>query len=180
MESSQLWSKTASDSLEGLNETDHTQFIQYDLGNLPYNERALFTESALRKIWQRNEKHTMDTFIVIDEAHNLVPAHTENIWQQRTMEWINRIAAEGRKYGLKLLVVSQRPSKIHANTLDNCQNFFILKLMNRDDLEHLSRLSSDVSISLLSRISTLQPHEALLFGRICNPVMARVGRRRLR
>jgi hypothetical protein len=178
MAGSSLWSTGAGDSLEVLEDKTRPAFIQFDLGRMPFSERALFTESALSRLWQRNEANNLPTLIVIDEAHNVAPA-TPEPWQRRTLEWVNRISGEGRKYGLFLIVVSQRPAKIHSNTLDNCSNYALLRLQNQDDLDSLSRRTQEVSPALLSRVVTFRPHQALVFGSASSPAIIRTGRRRL-
>ncbi len=174
-----LWSQTGQDSLDVLTASAPPRLIQFDLGSLPFRDRALFSECAFRILWKRNTTHCSHTFIVIDEAHNLCPTRAEYGWQQNTIEWVNRIAAEGRKYGLYLIVVSQRPANIHPNTFDNCRNFLVLRLQNREDIERLSRATVQLSGSLLSRVAVLQPHEAIVFGDASIPAVIRIGRRRM-
>lgn len=177
---SQFWSNNHDDSLGILTQNGDLRFIQFDLGNMPYTERALFIEVALGIIWERNEKQKTHTFVVIDEAHNVVPTLASDQFQERSRNMVNRFSAEGRKFGLFLFLVSQRPSKIHPNTLDNCQNYFVLRIQNRDDLEFLHRASSEVSSHILSRVSNLHPHSVLAWGKIGPPVFLRTGRRKMK
>jgi uncharacterized protein len=174
-----LWCTGTSDSLELLERTPRPSFIQFDLGKMPFSDRALFTECALRRLWERNESNRIKTVLVIDEAHNVAPS-TPEAWQNKTLEWVNRVSGEGRKYGLFLIVVSQRPAKIHGNTLDNCSNYFVLRLQNKDDLDSLSTSTQEVSPSLLSRVSAFKQHEALVFGGAMHPAIVRTGRRVMR
>ncbi|MFI5397948.1 MAG: ATP-binding protein [Candidatus Binatia bacterium] len=175
-----VWAPSPKDSLDVLTASQVPRLVQFDLGALPFSDRALFAECALRLLWQRNSSTlSPHTFVVIDEAHNLCPARAEYTWQRNTLEWVNRFAGEGRKYRLHLIVVSQRPAKLHPSTLDNCRNYVVLRLQNRDDIDRLSRSTVHVSPSLLSRVGVLAPHEALIFGEFSPPVIARTGRRRM-
>lgn len=180
MKDAPIWSSEVSDSLDLLRSPEDSQFIEYNLGGLRFSHRAILAEAVLRTLWERNEKTRHPTFIIIDEAHNLAPAVPEEPWQKRTLEWINRISGEGRKYGLYLVLVSQRPAKIHANALDNCKNFFVLKLQNQDDLQALSKSTMDVSAQLISRAATFRRHEALIYGDLGPPAIISTGRRRMR
>ena len=159
------WVTAAKDSVEPILDTTRgLRFIQYNLGSMAFSKRATVAEAVLSALWERNEKSRRTTFVVIDEAHNLAPAVAEQPWQARTLDWVNRISGEGRKYGLFLILVSQRPAKIHSNTLDNCRNFMILRLDNRDDIEALARRTADVSENFLGRVATFRAYEALVYG----------------
>lgn len=178
--SSPVWSAGPTDSLTELETTTGARLIQFDLGRLPFLDRSVVAENALRVLWERNQHDRHPTLVVVDEAHNLCPAVATAAWQARTADWINRFAAEGRKYGLHLLIASQRPAKIHPNTLDNCRNFCVMRLQNRDDVETLQKNTLEVSPALLASVSTLPRYEGLIFGDASSPVFVRVGRRRMK
>ena len=159
------WTGTAKDAVDTiLDDSRALRFIQYNLGGMAFSRRATIAEAVLSALWERNEKSRRTTFVVIDEAHNLAPAVADQPWQARTLDWVNRISGEGRKYGLFLILVSQRPAKIHSNTLDNCRNFMLMRLDNRDDIEALARRTTDVSENLLGRVATFRAYEALVYG----------------
>ena len=181
LERSHIWSSSVPDSIEALIAGLGIRFLQFDLGRLPFRERAVFASAALKVLWERQERQETGraTFVVLDEAHHLAPEAPKSTWQEETAEWVNRIAGEGRKYGLYLLLASQRPAKIHANTLDNCQNFFLLRLQNRDDLDRLARSTAQVAASLIDGVASLRRHEALILGDVTAPVVVRIGRRRV-
>jgi DNA helicase HerA-like ATPase len=175
-----VWADSAGDSLDVLRQETIPRILEFNLGRLrSFADRALFAGQTLQELWRRNEDRREPTFVVVDEAHHVAPALAEFPWQKTTVEWINRFAGEGRKYGLFLILASQRPAKIHSNTLDNCSNHIIMRLQNQDDLDSLSRGTAVVSMELLSRASAFRPHEALVFGRMTAPAVVRVGRRRM-
>ena len=172
-----IWTANLVDSLDCLKEPSLARFIQFDLGHLPYPSRSMFSERIFQFLWDRNEAKPYPTFIVVDEAHNLAPTMISHYWQSGTLEWLNRIAGEGRKYGLYLLLASQRPAKIHSNTLDNCRNFFLLNMQNQDDLETIARRTTVVSRSLINRIAFFNKGQTLIFGDTTPPVIINAGRR---
>jgi DNA helicase HerA-like ATPase len=99
-----------------------------------------------RKQWDQavSSKEKVDrnpTFIVIDEAHNFVPnQEPKDPLARRISGAIQRIAAEGRKYGLHLLLVTQRPQKIREGLLWECENLCLLRLQSPADLRFAKRI----------------------------------------
>jgi hypothetical protein len=107
------------------------------------------------------------TFIIIDEAHNLVPngaPDPEIFWQLQCQRVINKIAAEGRKFKIFLFLISQSPSKIHPNTLSQCANLIIMRLTTRQDIRTISDLRTDLPQELLNRVATFGQGQALFLG----------------
>lgn len=160
-------------------ETHHNNLIQLDLGELKSEERGILVLKALQVLWDRNVKDSKQTFIVIDEAHNVVPSEPENLWQQLSSNMVNQIAGEGRKYGLHLVLVSQSPSKIHQNTLTQCENIIVMKITNTRELEVIKDAFGIQSEELLDSVTRFSRGRALIVGPISPcPVMIRIGRRR--
>ena len=77
---------------------------------------------------------------------------------------IERIAKEGRKYGLNLMVVSQRPSEVSETIFSQCNNFIVLKLTNINDQSCIKNLLPDNSSSLVDVLPTLASGECLVVG----------------
>jgi len=102
---------------------------------------------ALKKSSRDDER--VPTFIVVDEAHNLLPFHAETPTQSWLRERFRRVAAEGRKFGLFLILVSQRPDKLDTIVLSECENKAVMKLGSR------SVLSKTVEILGLGDISKM-------------------------
>lgn len=160
---------------------DDSSCIIIDLGELQPDERGMLALTALERIWNRNEGATerTPTFIVIDEAHNIVPSEPEDSWQHLSSKMVNRIAGEGRKYGLFLILVSQSPSKIHQSALSQCDNIIIMKIMNTHDLDAIELAFGVKSKELLRSVSSFSKGDALIIGSITPcPVVLRIGRRR--
>jgi hypothetical protein len=94
----------------------------------------------------QNLKHT---FILIDEAQNYAPDDTSDPHEKMLGELIHAIAAEGRKYGLHVILATQRPNKIKRGLLGECDNAIIMKMNSRSDLEHLAREMRILDVKLL-------------------------------
>lgn len=74
------------------------------------------------------------TFIVIDEAHNFAPAHTDDPLRRRVSDRILQIASEGRKYGLYLILATQRPTKLNPELVPECENSCVLRVQSEREL----------------------------------------------
>ena len=89
-----------------------------------------------------------------------------------------RIAGEGRKFGLHLLVSTQRPQKLHDDVLSQCDNLLLMRMNSLADLGYVGDVFSFVPRSLLDRSPSFAQGEALAAGAIApHPALFRVGRR---
>ncbi|NMM92309.1 ATPase [Rhodococcus sp. SRB_17] len=102
--------------------------------------------------------------IVCDEAHSYLPSHQTGVREQRALDAFERIAKEGRKYGISLLVVSQRPSDVSRTILSQCNNFIVLRLTNDQDQNVVSRLLPDNVTGFVSSLPLLDVGECILVG----------------
>jgi GTPase SAR1 family protein len=91
-----------------------------------WNRAARNWQTAIDNPKARDSR--VPTFIVIDEAHNVVPSEPRDHSEKALREQIRRIAAEGRKFGLYLILVSQRPDKLDPYVVSECENRVIMKL----------------------------------------------------
>lgn len=101
--------------------------------------------------------------IVCEEAHNYIPKNGGAEYNA-SKHSIERIAKEGRKYGLNLMVVSQRPSEVSETILSQCNNFIVLKLTNANDQNYIKKLLPDNNSSLVDTLPTLTAGECLVVG----------------
>ncbi len=101
--------------------------------------------------------------LVCEEAHNYIPKNggAEYYASKHSIE---RIAKEGRKYGLNLMVVSQRPSEVSETIFSQCNNFIVLKLTNINDQNCIKNLLPDNNASLVDVLPTLSAGECLVVG----------------
>ncbi|WP_081615151.1 ATP-binding protein [Dietzia sp. UCD-THP] len=113
--------------------------------------------------WTEEQKRTPITF-VCDEAHLYLPAGVADVAELRALDSFERIAKEGRKYGISLLVVSQRPSDVSRTVLSQCNNFIALRMTNDQDQAVVKRLMPDTMDSLTASLPLLDVGEAILLG----------------
>ena len=104
--------------------------------------------------------------IVLEEAHNYVRPRRqiEDRGLAISREAFERIAKEGRKFGLSLIVASQRPSEISPTVLSQCANFIMHRLQNPDDIEHFRSIVPSQSRRLLDQATVLGAGEAIVLG----------------
>ena len=103
--------------------------------------------------------------LVCDEAHIYLPEKEgKNPIEQRAIENFEKIAKEGRKYGVALLVVSQRPSDVSSTILSQCNNIVALRLTNGNDQATVRRLMPESLEGLMDTLPILDIGEALVVG----------------
>lgn len=116
------------------------------------------------QFWMQPEKRTPFVF-VCDEAHLYLPVRDDaDAVEKQALYSFERIAKEGRKYGVSLLVVSQRPSDVSRTILSQCNNFLILRLTNDQDQNVVRHLMPDSMAGVLDGLPLLDTGEAVLLG----------------
>ena len=154
----------------GLNGTVKDNNIRViDISGLPNEVAGLLTAIIARilfqyKLWQNKEERKKDPLLLVcEEAHRYVPNHGEAQYKE-AQSAIRRVAKEGRKYGIGLMLVSQRPSDVESTVLSQCNSWIILRLTNSNDQNHVSSFLPD-SLSGLTRIlPSLTRREAVFVG----------------
>lgn len=116
------------------------------------------------QFWMEPVKRTPLAFFC-DEAHLYLPVKDDaDSVQKQALESFERIAKEGRKYGVSLIVISQRPSDVSRTILSQCNNFLILRLNNDRDQSVVRRLVPESLSSLTDTLPLLDTGEAILLG----------------
>ena len=140
-----------------------------DLSGVP-NEIAGLSSAVIArtlfnlKVWQNADERNQDpVLLVCEEAHRYVPNRGEAQYEA-AQEAIRRIAKEGRKYGLGLLLVSQRPSEVEATVLSQCNSWIVLRITNDADREHVRSILPDSMAGLTKMLSGLRRQEAIFVG----------------
>jgi uncharacterized protein len=150
-----------------LNNEKHLRII--DISGLPNEVAGPLTALIARllfqyKLWQTKEERRTDPILfVCEEAHRYVPNHGEAQYKE-AQEAVRRIAKEGRKYGIGLMLVSQRPSDVESTVLSQCNSWLILRLTNSNDQQHVAKFLPDSLAGLTSMLSALTRREALFVG----------------
>jgi DNA helicase HerA-like ATPase len=140
-----------------------------DISGLPNEVAGPLTALIARllfqyKLWQTREEREKDPLLFIcEEAHRYVPNHGEAQYKE-AQEAVRRIAKEGRKYGVGLMLVSQRPSDVEATVLSQCNSWIILRLTNSTDQEHVSKFLPDSLVGLTKMLPSLTRREAIFVG----------------
>lgn len=101
--------------------------------------------------------------IVCEEAHNYIPQR-DDVAYRASRKSLERIAKEGRKYGLSLMVVSQRPSEVSETIFAQCNNFIALRLTNNADQNYVKRLFPDNSSGITDILPNLASGECVIVG----------------
>lgn len=135
-----------------------------DLGGFTRIEEQLSVALAvLDDLWARREERR-PVLLVIDEAHNLCAPDMESQLGQAVRNRVIQIAAEGRKFGLWLLLSTQRPSKVHHGIVSQCDNLTLMRMNSPGDLEELADIFGFVPREMLGQSARFRQGEALLAG----------------
>lgn len=129
----------------------------------------------LRECAKAEARFTDPWVVVLEEAHNYVKPRRQDETRgvEVSRETFERIAKEGRKFGLSLIVASQRPSDVSPTVFSQCANFITHRLQNPDDIEHFRKIVPSQSRRLLDQITILGAGEGVVVGSAFN-VPARV------
>lgn len=167
--------------LIGYEYTKENNITIIDLSSIPFEivsivvsitSRLLFDFSYLKtKLLKENDTPFM---VVYEEAHKYIPKNNESRFRNTRIA-VERIAKEGRKYGLSAMIVSQRPSELSSTVFSQCTNFIIMRLTNPDDQSYVKRLLPEASIGFGDELSSLEQREALLVGdAFTTPIVAKI------
>jgi DNA helicase HerA-like ATPase len=102
--------------------------------------------------------------VVIEEAHVFVPKDEDT----ETKYFASKVAREGRKFGVGLVIVSQRPRGIDANILSQMGSLAVMRMVQPDDQMHVSAASESLSRDLVDQLTSLNPGEAIFAGQWVN------------
>ena len=172
-----VWAREQAGSVLDAVHDQGVRCVVIDLGSLPTREeQSLVAAAVLGDLWRRQERRPV--LVVIDEAHNVCPAEPPDRLVAVAAEHAIRIAAEGRKFGLYLLVSTQRPQKIAGNVLSQADNLVLMRLNSLADAAFAEAAFSFVPPTLIERSVIFRQGEALIAGRISpQPALLRFGAR---
>jgi uncharacterized protein len=147
----------------------NSQIKVIDFSEVPSDILPVIVGLVARIIFQvqfwtdRNKRKPMA--LICDEAHMYLPKKDgKNPVEQRAIENFEKIAKEGRKYGVALLVISQRPSDVSPTILSQCNNVIALRLTNGDDQATVRKLMPESLEGLMDTLPILDIGEALVVG----------------
>ena len=140
-------------------------------------ERIAVAVAVLEHLWAQR-KRRRPLLLVVDEAHDVCPAEPADPLQRLAVELFTRIAGEGRKYGIHLLLASQRPDKLPENVLSQCDNLLLMRVNSAGDRAALAARFGFAPPELVELAGSFGLGESLLAGRISpDPQLARTGAR---
>ncbi len=153
---------------------DQSNVTIIDLSAIPFEVLSIVVSLLSRIIFDfafhyskirhtTGEVNDIPFMLVCEEAHNYIPK-TGGAEYASSRHSIERIAKEGRKYGLTLMVVSQRPSEVSETVFSQCNNFVVLKLTNVNDQSYIKNLLPDNNATLVDILPTLSAGECLVVG----------------
>ena len=164
-------------SLKDILKPEHVSVI--DLSGLSDRSMDYIVAKLLRDIYRevRNGNWPYPVFLFIEEAHKFIPSSKKTY----SSEIINTLAAEGRKFGIFLVLISQRPFKVNSDSLSQCNSQIIMKITNPKDQSAVQDASERLSHDLMQDLPGLNVGEGIIVGEMTRvPVMVRVRRRRTR
>ena len=174
-----VWSAGDAGSVQDLVAAGGPRAVVVDLGSLASpGEKAIAGESVLAALWRRRADRE-PILIVIDEAHNVCPREPADPVAELATEHAARIAAEGRKFGLYLLVSTQRPQRVNELVVSQCDNLVLMRMASTGDLDWVARTLSYAPRPLLEGATGFGQGQALVAGKIAShhPALVRFGPR---
>lgn len=142
------------------------QIINFNLNNV--EERfvkvltKIYTRIFFNYVTNLKERASFPIHVILEEAHRYVQNDTDI--EVLGYNIFDRIAKEGRKYGLLLGFITQRPSELSTTALSQCSNFISFKIFHPSDINIISNISSNVSEETIEKIKNLLPGTAIVFG----------------
>jgi len=162
----------------GYDKSSKSNITIIDLSGIPFEVLSITVSLISRLIFEygyfykryrqsvnHNEKINNDIPILLtfEEAHKYVPKSDLSKYRS-SQKAIERIAKEGRKYGVTLMLASQRPSEISETIFSQCNNFVVMRLTNPNDQGYVKKLLPDTLGRLIDKLPSLSVGEALLIG----------------
>jgi hypothetical protein len=167
------WLQRLSNVLLGTaSETDHGGIKIIDFSEVPSDVLPLIVSLVARLAFSVQQWTPMEArqpvALMCDEAHVYMPQRTQaSSADSISLDIFEKIAKEGRKYGLGLVVISQRPSEVNKTLISQCSNFVSMRLTNAEDQSVVKKLLPDSLGGFSDILPTLDTGEALVVGDAC-------------
>ncbi len=160
----------------GYVEKEEANITIIDLSGIPFEVLSIVVSLISRIVFDfcfyykavKKDAQEAPFLLVLEEAHNYIP-QSEGAKYHSAKKSIERVAKEGRKYGLSLMIVSQRPSEISETIFSQCNNFVAMRLTNPSDQQYVKRLMPDSVSAITDTLPVLERQEALIIGD-CVPI----------
>lgn len=122
----------------------------------------IFTKIFFNFSTSLKERGSYPIHVILEEAHRYV--QNDNDINVIGYNIFDRITKEGRKYGVILGLITQRPSELSTTALSQCSNFITFRMFHPNDLNIISNISSNVSMETINKLKNLTPGTAMIFG----------------
>ena len=170
------WAKRSARSVGEVWSEDRPRALIADTSGFDQRrERLAVAVAVLEQPWS-DRKQRQPLLLVVDEAHDVCPAEPIDPLQRLAVELFTRVAGEGRKYGIHLLLASQRPDKLPDNVLTQCDNLLLMRVNSAADRAALAARFGFVPPELVELAGSFGLGETLLAGKISpDPQLAQTG-----
>lgn len=172
----------AKNDVEKLIENRPSQITIIDMSLLPFEVLETITGLIGRLILEfvsrfpESDRGNLPMVIALEEAQNYIPEKNRGDRESIAKKVFERIAREGRKYGISLLVSSQRPSELSKTVLSQCNSFIIHRLQNPEDQKYVRQLVSAANEDILQQLPILpQQHVVIMGDAVRTPVQAKMN-----
>jgi hypothetical protein len=163
--------------------TDRTQLVSYGgvsivaLAGYTSDFQAILYSLVADEIFSArvSDNLKLPVLLLLEEAHNFAPARADTPADQRAMTTTRQIAQEGRKFGVGLILISQRPSRLDETALSMCNSYIIMRMVNPADQNFARKVIETLGEEDARMLPDLDVGEALLSGQLINfPVLVRI------
>ena len=167
---------------EGKEDKTRNQITIIDMSLLPFQVLETITGLIGRMIleflsrFEKSKRGSIPVVIALEEAQNYIPEVNRKDRESISKKVFERIAREGRKYGLSLVVSSQRPSELSKTVLSQCNSFIVHRIQNPDDQSYIRKLVSSANSEILNQLPTLPQQHVIIMGDcVRTPIVARMN-----
>lgn len=150
-----------------------------DLSNVPGDMIPTIVAVTAKLIYrlqlQQDRNAMVPLSLVCDEAHGYIPSSEFGLGasQRRFLDVFETIAKEGRKFGVSMMIVSQRPSELNRTILSQCANHIVLKLSNDADKQMIKGILPESSRGVIDGVNLFRPGDCLAIGD-CAPITIKI------
>ncbi len=155
----------------------HGKMSIINLRGISPDIQGIVTYKLINDLFNERKKNNIPPFfLVIEECHNFIPERS--FGEAKSSAIIRQVAAEGRKFGLGLCLISQRPSRVEKNALSQCSTQIILKVTNPNDVKAISNSVEGITKNTEKDIPNLQIGTAMIAGLIDIPLIVNIRPRK--
>ena len=172
----------AKEEPEKVNDQKPNQITIIDMSLIPFEVLETITGLIGRLVleflsrFNNENRGDFPVVIVLEEAQNYIPEKDRGEKVSISKKIFERVAREGRKFGLSLMVSSQRPSELSKTVLSQCNSFIIHRLQNPDDQKYVKQLVSAANEDILQQLPVLPQQVAIIMGDgVRTPIQMRVN-----